>query len=152
MADILFTGKMTSFTPNVPLKEGAITKFTIVVTEDTSVRTFPGQFKTPKLDVFDAMAANDLFDRISIPLKDYIVEYDVKFGDTLFAAKLENLTAVIKHTKDGSPFTVYTLRFAKEVEKDIDWQLSCYVKVKEENDEGKKVDKLFTCSMTEKEN
>lgn len=150
MADITFSGKMTSFQANAPLKESAITKFTVVVTEDTSVRTFPGQFKTPKLEVFDSMAANDLFDRISIPLKDYLVEYDMKFGDTSFTAKIENLTAVIKHTKDGAPFTVYTLRFTKEVEKDIDWQLSCYVKIKEENDDGKKVDKLFNVEMTEK--
>lgn len=152
MADILFSGKMTSFQANAPLKEGAITKFTVVVTEDTSVRTFPGQFKTPKLDVFDSMAANDLFDKISIPLKDYLVEYDMKFGDTEFTAKIENLSASIKHTKDGTAFTVYTLRFTKEVEKDIDWQLSCYLKVKEENEEGKKIDKLFTVEMTEKDN
>lgn len=151
MADILFTGKMTAFNANVPVKESAITKFTVVVTEETSVRTFPGQFKHPKMDVFDSIANNDIFDKISIPCKDYLVEYDMVFGDTAFVAKLDNLSATIKHTKDGSPFTVYTLRFVKEVEKDIDWQLSCYAKLKEENEEGKKVDKLFTCSMTEKE-
>lgn len=151
MADIIFTGKMTSFNANVPLKESAITKFTLVVTEDQTVRTFPGQFKHPKMDVFDAMANNDIFDKISIPCKDYMVEYDVTFGDTSFVAKLENLTAAIKHTKDGTAFTVYTLRFVKEVEKDIDWQLSCYAKLKEEDENGKKVDKLFTCEMTEKE-
>lgn len=113
MADILFTGKMTSFNANVPVKESAITKFTVVVTEETSVRTFPGQFKHPKMDVFDSIANNDIFDKISIPCKDYLVEYDMVFGDTAFVAKLDNLSATIKHTKDGSPFTVYTLRFVK---------------------------------------
>lgn len=151
MADILFTGKMTSFKANAPMKDSAITKFTIVVTEETTVRTFPGQFKHPKMDVFDSIANNDIFDKINIPCKDYMVEYDMTFGDTSFVAHLDNLAANVKHTKDGTPFTVYTLQFSKEVEKDIDWALSCYEKVKEENDEGKKVDKLFSCTMTEKD-
>ena len=152
MADIVFTGKMTSFSANTPVKDSAVTKFTIVVTEDTTVRTFPGQFKHPKLDVFDSMAANDIWDKVSVPMKDYLVEYDMQCGDTKFTAKVDSLSAVIRHTKDGTPFTVYTLRFVKEVEKDIDWQLSCYLKVKEEDPEtGKKTDKLFACEMTEKE-
>lgn len=149
MADISFEAKMTNFIPNAPLKDGAVTKFTIVVKEDSSNRTFPNQFKTPKLSVFESNAVNDLFDKINVPLRDYIVEYDMTFGDTAFRAKIDNLSAIIKRRKDGTAFTVYTLKFVKEVEKDVDWRLSCYVKLKEENDDGKKVDKLFTVNMTE---
>lgn len=151
MADVLFTGKMTAFQANAPMKDSAITKFTVVVTEDTSLRALPGQFKHPKLDVFDHMANNDVFDRISIPCKDYMVDYDMVFGETQFVAHLDNLSAVIKHRKDGTAFTVYTLRFTKQVEKDIDWQLSCYNKLKEENEDGKKIDKEFPCTLTVKD-
>lgn len=149
MADISFEAKMTNFIPNAPLKDGAVTKFTIVVKEDSSNRTFPNQFKTPKLSVFESNAVNDLFDKINVPLRDYVVDYDMTFGGIAFRAKIDNLSAAIKRRKDGTAFTIYTLKLVKEVEKDIDWKLSCYVKLKEENDDGKKVDKFFAVNMTE---
>lgn len=148
---ISFYGKMTSFSVKVK-KEQFTTCFTVQLTEDTGVRSFPQQFKTVDLGVFDAMATNDVFDKISIPYSDYMVEYDMTFGDTNFVAKIENISASIKRPKDGGvPTTTYTVRFVKELDKDVDPKLATYVNAKELNEEGKKVDSYFSVELVAKE-
>lgn len=146
---IMFSATMTKFNVNVK-KENIFTCFSLQVVEDTSVRSFPRQFKTINLDVFDHMAHNDVFDKINIPCADYMVEWDMAFGETEFTAKLENISANVKRTKDGTPYTVYNLNFIKEIDKDIDVKLSCYLKQKEEDETGKKKPKLFNTVMIAK--
>lgn len=149
--DIVFDSKMTAF--NVVVKKDNIfTSFNLQVIEDTSVRSFPKQFKYPELTAFGSNATEDIFDKINIPCDDYLVEYDMKFGDTEFVAKLENISATIKKTKDGSPYTIYNLRYVKELDKELDPKLSTYLKVKEVDAEtGKKKDKFFNTEMTVKD-
>jgi hypothetical protein len=152
MADIMFDSKMTSF--NVVVKKDNIfTSFNLQVVEDSSVRKFPQQFKYPDLtSVFSSNALDDVFDKISIPCSDYLVEYDMKIGDLEFVAKLDTISAVVKREKDGTAYTVYNLRYIKELDKDVDPKLSTFLKVKEVDIEtGKKTDKFFPTEMTVKE-
>lgn len=148
MADILFDSKMTSFKFDVK-KENLLTTFTLQVTEETSVRSFVKQFKYPVLDVFASTANGDIFDKISIPCSDYLVKYKMNLGDLEFEVKLENISATIRHTKDGTPYTIYNLRYVKELDKDLDPKLSTFLKVKVVDPEtGKKSDKYFNTEMT----
>ena len=149
--EIVFDSKMTAF--NVVVKKDNIfTSFNLQVVEDTSVRTFTKQFKYPELDVFASNATADVFDKINIPTSDYLVSYDMTLGDLAFVAKLENISASIKRTKDGTPYTIYNLRYVKELDKDTDMKLAAYVKYKEVNSEtGKKEPKFFNTTMTIKD-
>ena len=146
--EIVFDSKMTAF--NVVVKKDNIfTSFNLQVVEDTSVRTFTKQFKYPVLDVFAPNANADVFDKINIPTSDYLVSYDMTLGDLAFVAKLENISASIRRTKDGTPYTIYNLRYVKELDKDTDSKLSTFLKVKEiDSETGKKKDKFFATTMT----
>lgn len=140
---------MTKFNVNVK-KDNIFTCFSIQVCEDSSVRTFPGQFKRIDLGVFDSVANNDVFDKINVPCDDYNLKYTMNFEDLNFEVKLESISAAIKHTKTGTPYTVYNLNFVKEIEKEVDLKLASFVKYKEEDPEsGKKKVKYFSVDMEE---
>ena len=151
MADtIRFSSTMTKISSNIK-KEDVFVCFTLKVLEDSSVRTFPGQFHTIDLSVFDSMATNDVFNKINIPADDYNIEYKVNLGDLEFNAKLESINANVKHTKDGTAYTEYNLNFIKSLDKDVDTKLSYFLKLKETDEEGKKRIKWIDTSMTEVE-
>ena len=134
---------MTKFNVNVK-KEDIWTCFSLQVMEDTSVRTFPRQFNRIDLGVFDSVANNDVFDKINVPCDDYNLQYTMDFEDLQFDVKLESISAAIKHTKTGTPYTVYNLNFVKEIEKEVDLKLASFVKYKEEDPEsGKKITHLY---------
>lgn len=149
MADkIGFQSTMTKFNVNIK-KDNIFTCFSLQVVEDSSVRSFPGQFKSIDLGVFDSMANNDVFDKINIPCDDHNLNYEMEFGELTFTAKLESINAVIKRTKNDTPFTVYNLNFIKEIDKDVDPKLGTFVKYKEVDEDGKKKIKYFITSMNE---
>lgn len=151
MADtIRFSSTMTKISSNIK-KEDVFVCFTLKVLEDSSVRTFPGQFHTIDLSVFDSMATNDVFNKINIPTDDYNIEYKVNLGDLEFNAKLESINANVKHTKDGTAYTEYNLNFIKSLDKDVDTKLSYFLKLKETDEEGKKRIKWIDTTMTEVE-
>ena len=149
---IRFSSSMTKFKIGIK-KENIFACFSLKILEDTTVRTFPSQFKSIDLGVFDHMACNDMFDKINIPLDSYNLHYNIELGDLEFNAKLESLSAVIKRTKADVPFTEYTLNFIKEIDKEIDPKLSHFLKLKEEDPEtGKKKVKWIDTTMTEGDN
>lgn len=145
------SGTMTKFNVNVK-KDNIYSCFSIQVVEDSTVRTFPGQFKRINLSVFDTMAANDVFDKINVPCEEYNLKYVMQFDELEFEAKLESMSACIKKTKDGVPYTVYNMNFIKEIEKENDLKLASFVKYKEEDPEtGKKKVKFFNVSLDYKD-
>lgn len=151
MADkIRFSSTMTKISSNIK-KEDVFICFTLKVVEDTSVRSFPSQFHTIDLGVFDSIAANDVFNKINIPAEDYNLTYNIKFDELEFGARLESINATVKHTKDGNAYTEYNLNFIKSLDKDIDTKLSCFLKLKETDEEGKKQIKWIDTTMTEDE-
>lgn len=151
MADtIRFSSTMTKISSTIK-KEDVFVSFTLKVLEDSSVRTFPGQFHTIDLSVFDSMATNDVFNKINIPAEDYNIEYKINLGDLEFNAKLESINANVKHTKDGTAYTEYNLNFVKSLDKDVDTKLSYFLKLKETDEEGKKRIKWIDTTMTEEE-
>ena len=151
MADtIRFSSTMTKISSNIK-KEDVYACFTLKVIEDSSVRTFPGQFHTIDLGVFDSVATNDVFNKINIPAEDYNISYKITFGGLEFGAKLESINATVKHTKDGSAYTEYNLNFIKSLDKDIDTKLSYFLKLKEADEEGKKHIKWIDTAMEEDE-
>ena len=151
MADkIRFSSTMTKISSNIK-KEDVYVFFTLKVVEDTSVRTFPSQFHTIDLGVFDSIANNDVFNKINIPADDYNLSYNIKFDELEFSAKLESINATVKHTKDGTAYTEYNLNFVKSLDKEIDTKLSYFLKLKEADEEGKKHIKWIDTTMTEDE-
>jgi hypothetical protein len=151
MADkIRFSSTMTKISSNIK-KEDVYVFFTLKVVEDTSVRTFPSQFHTIDLGVFDSIANNDVFNKINIPADDYNLSYKIKFDELEFSAKLESINATVKHTKDGTAYTEYNLNFVKSLDKEIDTKLSYFLKLKEADEEGKKHIKWIDTTMTEDE-
>ena len=151
MADkIRFSSTMTKISSNIK-KEDVYVFFTLKVVEDTSVRTFPSQFHTIDLGVFDSIANNDVFNKINIPAEDYNLSYNIKFDELEFGARLESINATVKHTKDGTAYTEYNLNFVKSLDKEIDTKLSYFLKLKEADEEGKKRIKWIDTTMTEDE-
>ena len=149
MADtIRFSSTMTKISSNIK-KEDVYVCFTLKILEDSSVRTFPGQFHTIDLSVFDSIATNDVFNKINIPAEDYNIEYKINLGDLEFNAKLESINANIKHSKDGTAYTEYNLNFVKSLDKEVDTKLSYFLKLKETDEEGKKHLKWIDTIMTE---
>ena len=149
MADtIRFSSTMTKISSNIK-KEDVYVCFTLKVVEDTSVRSFPGQFHTIDLGVFDSIANNDVFNKINIPAEDYNLTYKVNLGELEFNAKLESINASVKHTKEGTAFTENNLNFIKSLDKDVDTKLSYFLKLKETDEEGKKRIKWIDTTMTE---
>ena len=142
MADtIRFSSTMTKISSNIK-KEDVYVCFTLKVVEDTSVRSFPGQFHTIDLGVFDSIANNDVFNKINIPAEDYNLTYKVNLGELEFNAKLESIN-------EGTAFTEYNLNFIKSLDKDVDTKLSYFLKLKETDEEGKKRIKWIDTTMTE---
>ena len=81
MADtIRFSSTMTKISSNIK-KEDVYVCFTLKVVEDTSVRTFPSQFHTIDLSVFDSIATNDVFNKINIPAEDYNLTYKINLSE-----------------------------------------------------------------------
>ena len=149
MADtIRFSSTMTKISSNIK-KEDVYVFFTLKVVEDTSVRTFPSQFHTIDLGVFDSIANNDVFNKINIPAEDYNLSYNIKFDELEFGARLESINATVKHTKDGTAYTEYNLNFVKSLDKEIDTKLSYFLKLKEADEDGKKRIKWIDTTMTE---
>lgn len=141
---------MTKFNINVK-KDNIYTCFSLQVVEDSSVRTFPRQFERIDLGIFDNVAHNDVFDKLNIPCEEENLKYIVDFEGLNFEAKLDTMSAVIKK-KNDVPYTVYTLNFIKEIDKEVDLKLASFVKYKEEDPEtGKKKVKYFNLVMNEKQ-
>jgi hypothetical protein len=147
---IMCSVTMTKFNVNVK-KDNIYSCFSLQVVEDSTVRTFPGQFNRLDLGVFDSVASNDVFDKLNIPCSEDNLKYNIDFEGLNFEAKLDSMSAVIKR-KNDVPYTVYTLNFIKEIDKNIDLKLASFVKYKEEDPEtGKKKVKFFNVVMNEKE-
>lgn len=112
------------------------------VTEETSIRTFPKQFGND-IDfngAFDQSAVNDAWNKVNVPVADYNLNYNLTFGELLFEAKLMNISAVRKLTKEDVWMTEYTVTLTCDPDKDTIKKLAYYVKHKEEDPEtGKKV-------------
>lgn len=145
MNTIKFSSTMTKFQPIIK-KENVIVCMQLKVTEDTSVRTVPQQFRNQidLMPVFAVNAAQDVWSKVCIPVGDYRMTYKVTFGEREFDAKLEQIDAVRKEAKDGTWSTEYTLTFVKELENDLDTNLSAMLKYKAVDPEtGKKHVVLF---------
>lgn len=113
--------------------------FTLKVIEDTCIRFIPQQFKNDfDTSMFNASAVNDTFNRISIPLRQNNINYEITFANTTFKAQLESMSANIKHKKDGTFATIYTLSFVKELDPTVDGILASMFMVTEVDDSGKK--------------
>lgn len=112
------------------------------VVEDTSIRTLPRQFQG---DInfngaFDQSAAQDAWEKLSIPLNDYNLNYTVDFSELRFDATLVNISATRKEQKEGGWATEYIFTLNCDPDKDQIKKLAWYVKHKEEDPEtGKKV-------------
>ncbi len=146
---IMCSVTMTKFNVNVK-KDNIYSCFSLQVVEDSSVRTFPRQFNRIDLSVFDSVANNDVFDKLNIPCNEDNLQYIVDFEGLNFEAKLDSMSAVIKR-KNDVPYTVYTLNFIKEIDKEVDLKLASFVKYKEEDPEtGKKKVKYFNIVMNDK--
>ena len=146
---IMCSVTMTKFNVNVK-KDNIYSCFSLQVVEDSSVRTFPRQFNRLDLSVFDSVANNDVFDKLNIPCNEDNLQYIVDFEGLNFEAKLDSMSAVIKR-KNDVPYTVYTLNFIKEIDKEVDLKLASFVKYKEEDPEtGKKKVKYFNLVMNDK--
>lgn len=148
---IRFDSTMIKFQPNVK-KEDIYVSFQLKITEDSTTRGLPQQFKSQidLSDVFQSLAVNDVWDKVNIPVNEYRMNYEVTFDSQVFNAKLENIAAAIKKDKTGVPFTEYTLTFWKELDKDQDTALSLYLKRKEEDPEtGKKKVALYNTVLKE---
>lgn len=146
---IMCSVTMTKFNVNVK-KDNIYSCFSLQVVEDSSVRTFPRQFNRLDLSVFDSVANNDVFDKLNIPCSEDNLQYIIDFEGLNFEAKLDSMSAVIKR-KNDVPYTVYTLNFIKEIDKEVDLKLASFVKYKEEDPEtGKKKVKYFNLVMNDK--
>lgn len=114
----------------------------IKVVEDTSIRTFTRQFGSD-IDfngAFDQSAVNDAWNKANFPLTDYNLEYMFTFDELRFPAKLVNLSATRKCSKDDTWSTEYILNLIADPDKDEIKKLAYFVKHKEEDPEtGKKV-------------
>lgn len=112
------------------------------VVEETSIRTFPKQFGTD-IDfngAFDQSAVNDAWNKANFPLEDYNLNYMLTFGEISLNAKLINISATRKLTKDDNWSTEYILNIQADPDKDQIKKLAYLVKYKEESPEtGKKV-------------
>lgn len=113
--------------------------FTLKVVEDTCIRSIPQQFKNDfDTSMFNASAVNDTFNRISIPLRQNNINYEITFANTTFNAQLESMSANIKQKKDGTFATIYTFVFVKELDPTVDGILASMFMVTETDDTGKK--------------
>lgn len=129
----------------------AYKSFTLQVTEESSVRSFPQQFRQDfDTTQFNEVAVNDNWDDINIPVHRYNLSYNVDFAGILFTAKLKKFSARIKTRKnrknpeDETFYTVYKLTFEKEIDPEVDGLISSMFKAKEVDENGK--NKLKTCT------
>ena len=151
MNTLKFSSTMTKFQPIIK-KENVIVCFQLKVVEDTSVRTFPQQFRSQidLMPVFDVNATQDVWSKMNIPVSDYRMNYKITFGDKTFNGKLEQIDATRKEAKDGTWSTEYILTFVKELENDLDTNLSSMLKYKAVDPEtGKKQLVWFDTTLEE---
>lgn len=104
MNTVRFDSTMIKFQPNVK-KEDIYVSFQLKITEDSTTRSLPQQFKSQidLSDVFQSLAVNDVWDKVNIPVNEYRMNYEVTFDSQVFNAKLENIAAAIKKDKTGVP-------------------------------------------------
>lgn len=111
------------------------------VVEDSSVRSIPQQFKND-IDfngAFDVNASRDAWDKLTIPVADYNLTYQMNFSELEIEAKLVNISATRKEGNDGIWRTEYIFSFNCDPDKDMIKSLALYVKRKETDPEsGKK--------------
>lgn len=151
MTIVKFSSTMTKFQPIIK-KENVIVCFQFKVVEETSIRTFPQQFRgqIDLMSVFSTNATQDVWSKMNIPVSDYRMNYNITFGDKTFKGKLEQIDAVRKENSDGTWKTEYTLTFVKELENDLDTNLSSMLKYKAVDPEsGKKQLVLFDTTLEE---
>jgi hypothetical protein len=152
MSDIKFKAVMTKFQPIIK-KEAVIVSFQLKVTEDSSIRTFPQQFRgqIDLMSLFASNATQDVWLKASIPLADYRMKYEMTFDQYVFDARLDHIDTTRKEAKDGTWSTEYNLSFIKELDKDLDTNLSSLLKYKAIDPEtGKKVTVQFDTTLVEK--
>ena len=122
--------------------------FTLKVTEDTSVRTIPQQFRTDfDVSMFSSNAAQDKFNHINIPLQADNISYNVTFAGIAFEAKIDSMSAVIKRKKDGTYMSTYTFTFVKELDPAVDGVISSTFKNKTTDAKGKKSLTLYATTL-----
>lgn len=141
MNTIEFDSTLTSF-KLVRKGEDIYWLLQLKVIEDTSIRTLIKQFQGD-IDfngAFDQSAAQDAWEKLSIPLTDYNLDYVMDFSDLRLDAKLLNLSATRHEMKEGGWATEYVFTLMCDPDKDMIKKLAWFVKHKEEDPEtGKKV-------------
>lgn len=153
MSDIKFKAVMTKFQPIIK-KDAVIVSFKLKVVEDTSIRTFPQQFRgqIDLMSLFASNATQDVWIKSSIPLSDYRMKYEMTFDQYVFDARLDQIDTTRKEAKDGTWSTEYILSFVKELDKDLDTNLSSLLKYKAIDPEtGKKITVQFDTTLVEKQ-
>ncbi len=153
MSDIKFKAVMTKFQPIIK-KDSVIVSFKLKVVEDTSIRTFPQQFRgqIDLMSLFASNATQDVWIKSSIPLSDYRMKYEMTFDQYVFDARLDQIDTTRKEAKDGTWSTEYILSFVKELDKDLDTNLSSLLKYKAIDPEtGKKITVQFDTTLVEKQ-
>ena len=151
MNTVKFSSTMTKFQPIIK-EENVIVCFQLKVVEETSIRTFPQQFRgqIDLMSVFSSNATQDVWSKMNIPVSDYRMNYNITFGEKAFKAKLEQIDAVRKENSNGTWKTEYTLTFVKELENDLDTNLSSMLKYKAiDRESGKKQLVLFETILEE---
>ena len=85
MNTVRFDSVMIKFAPQIK-KEDVFVMFQLKVTEDSTVRGLPQQFKK-QIDlgnVFSTAANQDVWDKVNIPLGEYRMKYKIEFADQTF--------------------------------------------------------------------
>lgn len=108
MSDIKFKAVMTKFQPIIK-KDAVIVSFKLKVVEDTSIRTFPQQFRgqIDLMSLFASNATQDVWIKSAIPLSDYRMKYEMTFDQYVFDARLDQIDTTRKEAKDGTWSTEY---------------------------------------------
>lgn len=142
-----FASTMTSLSTQIK-DDLILNQIKLKIVEPTTIRSFPNNFKNIfDTSIFSETANKDVWDKINISLEDYNLKFIVQFENIEFDAKMTNLFANIKHRKDGTMFTEYTLVFYKELDNSIDTKLSTFLKYKTENEDGKKEIVFFDTTL-----
>ena len=104
------------------------------------------------MSLFASNATQDVWIKSAIPLSDYRMKYEMTFDQYVFDARLDQIDTTRKEAKDGTWSTEYILSFVKELDKDLDTNLSSLLKYKAIDPEtGKKITVQFDTTLVEKQ-
>lgn len=151
MNTIKFSGSIKGF-KLVTKGEDGYWVLQIECVEDTSIRTFPNQFRGD-IDfngAFDSSAANDAWNKVNLPVADYNIKYNIQFSEISEEVKLTNIAATRKIIKgtENVWMTVYMLTFICDPEKDNIKSLAWFTNRKEIDPEtGKKAFAVYDVTL-----